>query len=141
MKRDIASLIDSTGLRLPDVVKESTPADFEARNRLLHNLLGVLPDVFVPPLIVAKAHHSGDLGEPWIQTANRVQRVEAWLWVLRDQQAIEMLPQIGERNCTPLCRGGAPGRTAEQGRLARDVRRPPGCFEGLWHVYLACGVY
>ena len=120
---DVASLVDATRLWFADVVQEGSPADFQARDRLLHDLLGVLPHVFVPPLVVTKAHHRGDLGNPYVQASNRLDSIEPRLGVLRGQHAIHVFPETpreAPRATRPQPVAPAP---LKEGLLQR--RRPP----------------
>ena len=82
---------DRARLHLADVVEERGPADLEARHRLTHDLLRVLPHVLVAPLAVAEADHRVDLGEEDAQRAGVEQRVETELRVLPHDDAIEAI--------------------------------------------------
>ena len=76
----LAVRADRAGLHLSDVVEERGPADLEARGGLADDLLGVLPDVLVPPLAVAEADHGVHLGEEGGERAVEEHRVQPEPW-------------------------------------------------------------
>ena len=79
---DLAVGADRPGLHLADVVEERRPPDLEPLGRLPHDLLGVLPDVLVPPLAVTEADHRVDLGEDCREGAVEEERVEPELGIV-----------------------------------------------------------
>ncbi len=92
--------------------KQRAPAHVEARHRLPDHLLGVLPDVLVAPLAVAEADHRRDLGQPRVERARHVQRIEAFLRVTPEQELVEVLAQRLDAHAAPI-RPGV-GRAAER---------------------------
>jgi hypothetical protein len=90
-KVDLSGLRDAARLDLADVVEERAPADFELRDRLTHDLLRVLPDVFVAPFAVAEADHRFDLREDGHERAGHEESVEPGLGVTAHHDAIEAL--------------------------------------------------
>src|SRR5262245_24085229 len=48
---------DAAGLYLADIVQQRRPSNFQLGDSLTDDLLGMLPNVLVPPLAVAEANH------------------------------------------------------------------------------------
>ena len=76
-------------LDFADVMKERRPANLQARLRLAHDLLRVLPDVFVPPLAVTETDERVNLGEDNGQASGLRERVEAVFGTVTDDHAVE----------------------------------------------------
>ncbi len=86
---DFAVGRDATRFDFADVVEEGAVANFQARDALGDDLLGVLPHVFVAPLAVAEADHGFDFGQERVEHARGEQGVEAGVGVLTHHDAVE----------------------------------------------------
>ena len=113
---DLAVGADRPGLHLADVVEERRPPDLEPLGRLPHDLLGVLPDVLVPPLAVAEADHRVDLGEDCREGAVEEERVEPELGIVSHHDAVEAR---AERGGVELRRGDEVFAAGEAREIAR----------------------
>ncbi len=84
---------DAARFHFADVVKERSPTNLELRNRLTHDLLRVLPHVFVSPLAVAESDHRLDFGKERFERAAFEQRVQTRFGIVAHDDAIEARAQ------------------------------------------------
>jgi len=85
-------------LDLADVVEQRGPPHLETRLGLHHDLLGVLPDVFVTEFAVAETDHALHLGEEGVEDGRMQQRVETLVGAGRQHHAVEATPDVEPRN-------------------------------------------
>ena len=93
-KMHFAAGRDGACAHLTDVMEERGVTHLDALHALGHDLLGVLPDVLVPPFTVAEADQSFDLGQQRIEHAADQQRIEPVVRVLAEQHAVEVRADI-----------------------------------------------
>jgi hypothetical protein len=101
---------------LADVVQQRGPADFDSRHGLAHDLLRVLPNVFVAPLAVAEADHGRYLRQQRAEGTGLEQSIETAFGVVAHQYAIEVRAHVARVSGSGGLRvGGARERSQRRG--------------------------
>ena len=91
---DLAIGADAARADLPDVVEERGPAHLDAPFRLAHDLLRVLPHVFVTPLPIAETDERFHVRKERVEGPGGEERVEALFGMLAHQHQIEAHPHV-----------------------------------------------
>ena len=127
--------LDACASRLADVVEQRAPAHLEARHRLPHDLLRVLPDVLVAPLAVAEADEACDLGQPHVEAARHVEGIETRFGELPDEQAVELrrISEIGSarHSSGEGRRGGVSSSEGSRATSAAHLTATKATFESM----------